>query len=137
MANSAKIAAALGAEIESGMVSINHRGIALPDAVRRKEEIGLRIENRHRGPRGLSRDEARRTGDGVEQKTTGQQSLRGASDEAIHVAKAAWIAASNFAFPRDDDYIAGKTAMSFTTPVMPWILAAGVALPLVRSTDHS
>jgi hypothetical protein len=46
---SAKTAAAVAAAVESGMVSINHHGLALAgSAVRRHEGLGLRLGGRHR-----------------------------------------------------------------------------------------
>ena len=60
---SAKTANAIAAAVESGMISINHHGLALAgSAVRRREGFGLRLRRRAGGDRELSRHEVRHPG---------------------------------------------------------------------------
>ena len=63
---SAETQTKLAARVESGMISINHHGLALPEVpVRRREGFGLRQRGRRRGDRGLPQHEVRDAGGGV------------------------------------------------------------------------
>ena len=55
-----KTAAAIGAAFESGMVSINHHGLALPEVpFGGVKDFGLRLGGRPRGARGLPQHQVR------------------------------------------------------------------------------
>ena len=73
---SAKTANAIAAAVESGMISINHHGLALAgSAVRRGEGFGLRLRRRAGGDRELSQHEVRHAG-----RPVSRTGIRGATD---------------------------------------------------------
>ena len=83
---SAKTANAIASQVETGMITINHLGLAIArGAVRRREGFGLRLGRRHRGDRGLPESEVRLAGRLVGAAWTGS----GASTSACCAARGA------------------------------------------------
>ena len=63
---SAKTANAIATRVETGMMTINHLGLALPEIpFGGVKDSGLRLRGRHRGDRGLPQPEARHSGGNV------------------------------------------------------------------------
>ena len=87
---SAKTANAIAAAVESGMISINHHGLALPEVpFGGVKDSGLRLRRRTGGDRELSQHEVRHPGRPVSRTGTGRRQIVSTAGSPVAIRSAA------------------------------------------------